>query len=633
MKRTLLAILVVLAWPVSALAIGITTSQEQSVLYGTEFLDQADTNSSCQPSTTDSGSLTPGPIYIVGDSITVRMQDELTQKLTNKGWRPKINAVVSRPLRNPGFSGGDGFKAVDQDASFIKTAKAIVVELGTNPSGIFSQDLKDFIAKLRGLNQNATIFWANLASNKPDASYLAAISAENQAIISQSSSLNYQVIDWFKTVFTSGDATSMNSQLDDTNSYLFTGDGLNVHPTIPAGVSAYSDLIVNALSPSTSDTTGNSNTCSCPTTVLSGENNVQMSFNFFVSKGLTPPQSAGIVGNAMAETGQDINPKAHNDINGGHTGIFQWDDPGRWANLVKFAQAHNEDPFSLQLQLEYTWFELTGQPPTKGASGGAESAAYTDIKTTNTPADAATSFDVKFERNGPPGQPGPDISRRVGYAEQVFAKYGGSSGGGGSSSGDCGSVDGYRNPFWKIPASDLNPLRIDQGVDYGRQGDIYAIGPATVELVIPSNSGWGTVNSGSCIDSNSASVIYRFTSGAAAGKTVFVVECFTVDPNLKEGQQIDSGTLIGHMYGPIEIGWGIQVPQSTPVGDRAYNQAEAHNQPYCSPPFAYEANGAPSSSTALGTNFSQFLVKLGAPAGITQATSGGCLPAGWPKWS
>src|ERR1051325_10039043 len=90
--------------------------------------------------------------------------------------------------------------------------------------------------------------------------------------------------------------------------------------------------------------------------------NDQTAYNFFVGKGLTNVQAAGIVGNLDQESG--VNPNAVQYGGGPGRGIAQWSVGGRWdtsyhANAVWFAGQRGESVWSLNLQLEFIWYELT----------------------------------------------------------------------------------------------------------------------------------------------------------------------------------------------------------------------------------------------------------------------------------
>lgn len=163
------------------------------------------------------------------------------------------------------------------------------------------------------------------------------------------------------------------------------------------------------------------------------------------------------------------------------------------------------------------------------------------------------------------------------------------------------SPGSYSNPLRSI--SDLEPERIDQGVDYSGTGPIYAIGDGVVLSTV--NGGWpgGTF------------IAYRLSAGPAAGLTVYAAE--DIDPSVQVGETVTANTVLGQMYeGPdgIETGWA----DGSALG---LTMAAEYGQ----------FNG--SNSTAFGYNFSQLLESTGAPGGILQNDPPtGTLPSGWPQW-
>jgi len=90
-------------------------------------------------------------------------------------------------------------------------------------------------------------------------------------------------------------------------------------------------------------------------------NSEQSAFNFFVSKGLTKIQSAGVIGNLMQES--SVNPAAVEYGGGPGRGIAQWSVGGRWDtsrndNVTAYASARGENRWALGTQLNFTWYEL-----------------------------------------------------------------------------------------------------------------------------------------------------------------------------------------------------------------------------------------------------------------------------------
>ena len=159
---------------------------------------------------------------------------------------------------------------------------------------------------------------------------------------------------------------------------------------------------------------------------------------------------------------------------------------------------------------------------------------------------------------------------------------------------------GYENPLRAV--SGLSSWRIDQGVDYGGFGPIYAIGDGVVISTV--NGGWpgGTF------------ITYRLTSGPAAGLVVYDAE--DIVPRVVPGESVGPDTELGTMYGGptgIETGWA-----DGGLGD---TMAMVTGQ------------FGGSDSTAFGANFSQLLRSLGAPGGILQNDPPtGAMPSGWPTW-
>jgi LysM repeat protein len=80
-------------------------------------------------------------------------------------------------------------------------------------------------------------------------------------------------------------------------------------------------------------------------------------FEFFKGKGLNDNQCAAFVGNIYTES--RVNTAAHNK-NENARGIVQWR-MDRLQNLANFAKKLKKKWHSLELQLDFTWHELTGK--------------------------------------------------------------------------------------------------------------------------------------------------------------------------------------------------------------------------------------------------------------------------------
>jgi len=157
--------------------------------------------------------------------------------------------------------------------------------------------------------------------------------------------------------------------------------------------------------------------------------NDQPAFDYFLSKGLTSFQAAGIVGNLDQESGVD--PTAV-EAGGPGRGIAQWSVGGRWDtdandNATWYASMQGQTLLSLQLQLDFIWYELT-------TFSGYGLAA---LKQTTNVTDATVVFETDFEGCGTCDQ-----STRIMYAENVLAAFGSDSvdAGDAATSGDDSGV-------------------------------------------------------------------------------------------------------------------------------------------------------------------------------------------------
>jgi len=147
---------------------------------------------------------------------------------------------------------------------------------------------------------------------------------------------------------------------------------------------------------------GGSNTVSCPVS-----SNIETSYDFFVNRGLTPPQSAGIVGNLDQESYCD-DPDTSN-------GIAQWTDPTRHSDYINYVDQRGGA--TLYNQLSFIWAEMNDKIP-----GDDQSQALNDIENDDTSGAAADDFSQDFEGCGQC-----ENTQRETYASETLAdaqKYG-----------------------------------------------------------------------------------------------------------------------------------------------------------------------------------------------------------------
>jgi hypothetical protein len=141
-------------------------------------------------------------------------------------------------------------------------------------------------------------------------------------------------------------------------------------------------------------------------------NNEAIAYSYFINKGLTDVQSAGIIGNLMQESGMD--PTISQYDGGEGRGIAQWSAGGRWDtdsgdNENDFASQSGEDPWALNTELDFIWFELTNFP----------GYGLADLQGATSVGDAVYAFMSDYERCGDCDQ-----SQRDAYANDALSELG-----------------------------------------------------------------------------------------------------------------------------------------------------------------------------------------------------------------
>ncbi len=112
--------------------------------------------------------------------------------------------------------------------------------------------------------------------------------------------------------------------------------------------------------------------------------NAQQTIDFFMAKGLSRAQAAGIAGNLLYESG--FNPSAVGD-GGTSFGVAQWH-LGRGEAMKRWTREHGYSSTSFKGQLEFLWYELNHN----------ESNALGKLRATGTAYDAGMAFCRYFER-------------------------------------------------------------------------------------------------------------------------------------------------------------------------------------------------------------------------------------------
>lgn len=174
-------------------------------------------------------------------------------------------------------------------------------------------------------------------------------------------------------------------------------------------------------------------------------------WNYFIKKGLTPYQVAGMLGNAEAESA--MNPAAEQVVgnrNLGGKGLFQWDD--RKFNLYQYADQHRKSWTDAQLQFDFAWKELQTT----------ESNAYKKLKSSKNVTEAALNFHRFFERSADT----PVMEqRRVDYAKEYLNKY--TANGGGSVEFEGSWIDLSKGVNYPFDPTGSNPYYPFGGKHFG----------------------------------------------------------------------------------------------------------------------------------------------------------------------
>ena len=166
---------------------------------------------------------------------------------------------------------------------------------------------------------------------------------------------------------------------------------------------------------------------------------------------------------------------------------------------------------------------------------------------------------------------------------------------------------GYLNPLRAVTG--LVPERIDEGVDFGGSGPVYALGSAVITNA-GQNAGWP----------GGGWITYRLTDGPDAGLMVYLAE--DVTPTVQAGQHVTASTVIANMFNG---GDGIETGWAQPTGVSAESEL----------PEAGGIGGGGPFPTMVGLNFDRLLQLLGAPAAPNAGDAAyGTLPANYPaRWN
>ncbi len=404
-----------------------TGQSQRSIIEKTPWLDPTACVTSGGSTAVTAGG---GKVYILGDSITANtqfVQNKITESLKAKSYDPVYNSVSSRSLSS-GTSDLNGISVFEADTASWKSARTIVIELGTN-GGVTQENIEKIMAIIKANNPSAKVYWINVGVNNDKRSGTDINTSSINTTLSQNSTLGYTVVDW---------AGALKS-----NPNFINDDGLGVHPFTTDGGKAYADTIASSLTSATSSTSL-SGVCSCQSLSggggagnLTGNDNRDKVWNYLISKGLTPFQAAGMMGNMEAEAHfeprlveygyfnsrgetssagkpsslDDNVPPNQNDKGQPGYGIVQFTSKGYKQALRDRSAQTGKIAGDLGLQLDYLWELLTSN------SWG------TNLRATTTINEASDVFLRQFER---PGSIEKQVPIRRANAEKIFNFYSGS---------------------------------------------------------------------------------------------------------------------------------------------------------------------------------------------------------------
>lgn len=551
-----LAVAAVLLSSVTAGA--LSPAQKRTLDSGADYFN-VDVQSCGLGSGNRTGGITPGPIYVLGDSITVGMRDsgDLAEKMTAAGWQPTINAVGGKMLNW-------GLDQVVADKDTIAASQAILVGLGTNNVGdvvkndgsstllggakdTVKEDVQAIVDVVRETKADIPIFWTDvyisglLTTEYGTFDMDAAMPIINQAIYEVDvETENFFIIPWSTSteapVFTAGDGIHPSGYYPETADFIVSnlaGGAVVSGGTIPAS----------------------------GTMPLSGLDNQEKIWYFLRLAGLSENQAAGLMGNIEEESG--FNPAADQGGAGGPSGeynnaygIVQWDG-GRRVALENAAASQGVDVSDLSFQLIYMYNESLGrsvrnkQPP-----GGAfvnpnpdtTANEWEGLKLMASIADAARYWNWNFERSADVAA---GIQERVAAGELILAQFSGQAvplagAGGCTESGGniLPSVDGYSWPlapaekiaFSNVPCSNLTTgchwdgtAAVDLSYESVTGADVYAIYNGKIERISEKDPGW----------------CYSIQFAGDDGKYYFYGHL--IDVQVSEGETVTSGQVIARV--------------------------------------------------------------------------------------
>lgn len=221
-----------------------------------------DSTAASTGSTTSTGPITGGGLFMIGDSIGVGMKAAgLETDLSNKGFTANLQVEGSRRINYPGTTGPrkSGFDIANENTDAIKGAKVVVIELGTNNEENFAGNLQRLVDIIKTANSSVTIFLIDVAVRLDREDDIKG-REKNVAIYAQATKLGTTVISRYKIHFPSGDPVAYSGA--ETPSVAFTSDG--IHNTTDGAKALNNALITTITSSVAAPDPAPSTTQCCP---------------------------------------------------------------------------------------------------------------------------------------------------------------------------------------------------------------------------------------------------------------------------------------------------------------------------------------------------------------------------------
>jgi hypothetical protein len=416
---------------------------------GIYFLSQSDSALTCAAvnGTPVNGAKTGTGVYILGDSVTAAAEAKYNSAFGDKGLPIVIDSSTARTITTSGTDSNrtSGIEAVTADKDSIASANSIVIALGTS-GGNTPENIQTLLNAIRapGFNPNAKIFWVDTTVvGRPD--YVPTIRDANRAIYNAGSS-GVTAISWFKAVTPLGDPQNPTGKEVDANGLLNVADP-HYQPT-SAGIDALVTLVVAAV---TGDQGSVSGGCYGSGGTLTGGDNLEKAFKFFIGVGLSPLQAAGILGSMVHEapgisgtkdSPLTPNPPEPQQLQGNFSsfvpsntltdaqihdtklgwGIVQWTPSNKMIEPSRAAGITDAQISTLEYQLHFLWEQLNGNGTGAAAN---EKSAGDALKAATTIEQAALAFAMKFERcTECSSATSATVTARIKSAIDILAKYG-----------------------------------------------------------------------------------------------------------------------------------------------------------------------------------------------------------------